>query len=149
VSEQRRLPNAVGAVIEQPVKEAVHEALAEASVTVVTDDPGAESWRDADGAVLDDEDTETDAEDEDGSTSSDDGDSRSRRRRGLLGLTALVPLAALAAFAQYRRKRGASDDGDEDEREAEHDTTATDESADATTDESGRDDVVFAANANE
>jgi hypothetical protein len=110
VSEKHRLPNAVRAVVERPVKKAVHEALAEASVTVVTDDPGAESWRDADGVASDDGDTATDAEGEgeDGSVSPEDGDSRSRRRRGLLGLAALVSLAALAAFVQYRRERRAS-----------------------------------------
>lgn len=125
-----RLPKALEAAIKTPVREAVDEALADASVTVEAD----EADSDASGAGSTDE---TDTDQTSSASTTDDASqsgSRSWRRRGLLGLSVLVPAAALAAFAQYRRGDGGSsraeaivnagEDGRDEETDVEDGTDA-------------------------
>lgn len=103
-SVEYRLPKALEAAIKTPVREAVDEALADASVTIEAD----ETDSDASGEGSTDE---TDTDSASSASTTDDASqsgSRSWRRRGLLGLGVLVPVAALAAFAQSRRGDGLS-----------------------------------------
>lgn len=115
MSPKNRLRRVADRFLKRPVKEAVHEALAEGRLTVVADEPGAEAWPESDGDESTDY-TETDTDEE--SASSSDGDSRRRRRRGLAGLAVLLPLAAVAAAVQYRRGRGDPAETDESSGEA-------------------------------
>lgn len=103
-SSEYRLPKAVENAIKRPVREAVGEALAEASVTVEADETDADATA---GTSGDDSNGESDSGPA-SSESSTGGRSGSRRRRGLLGLGVLVPLVGLAAVARYRRERDGS-----------------------------------------